>query len=168
MTEETYNKYLKRIKRWAWKKGICDVEDLFHDTYIKYLNQDDKESITIGWFYRVIENAHCGRHRHSTSRFYQDDFSLGKKIFYSKPTSKDWDTIRESYANVRNNLSTNLTPKQLEAIYSAYLGGMSRKEISNRLGCSTAQVGNLIHRPLKELRECMIVKKQPSSDTRDK
>ena len=153
MTEDTYKDYLSRIKRWAYKYSIQDVEDLFHDAYLKYLKQENPEDITISWFFRVMQNDHYKKHKKSTSKFFQDDNKLAKQIVYAKPEATDWDEIYTRYSELRNKLDDCLTEREREAVYYAYLGKLGRREISQRMGCSVAVVGNLIHRSLKEFKE---------------
>ena len=153
MTVDTYKDYLSRVKRWANKYSIQDVEDLFHDAYIKYLNQENHENITISWFFRVMQNDHYKKHHKSTTKFFQDDAKLAKRIVSAKPKPTDWDGIYTRYSELRNKLDDCLTEREREAVYYAYLGHMSRAEIAKTMGCSVAVVGKLIHRSLKEFKE---------------
>jgi len=134
---------------WSYLKNNSDVEDVFHNTIIKVIeeiNNLQKEQAFEGWFISIMLNECRKTLRYRKKVNPQEYIELGMQTCHSENQAEKLDLI--------DGLSK-IDEKSKELIILKYYSGYSQKEISEMLDMPLGTVKNKLFRGLKMLKDIL-------------
>ncbi len=134
---------------WAYLKSHADVEDVFHDTIIKIIENVNKlknEEAFEAWFISILLNECRKTLRNKKRMQLSDDIEINNNISYSEEQAEKIDLINEL---------KKLDEEYKEIIILKYYSGYSQKEIAEILSIPLGTVKTKIFRGIKILRQVL-------------
>jgi RNA polymerase sigma factor (sigma-70 family) len=140
-----------------WKLPAEEVEDIVHDTFVRFLAQGPEDINAENaryWLFRVAHNLAIDRRRSGWRNLLdsQANFDALLSAHPSPHSNPEKIYLAQEQQRVVQKSLAKLTPRQQHAIYLRIIG-FSYAAIAHQLKGSTNSVGELIRRGLKRLGE---------------
>lgn len=134
------------------------VKDCIHDIFIKiYRNRTSLNTTDNIRFYlfTTLKNSLYDTYRKNTIKIQQID-ELADTIFASEESVEEKYIVREkdkNNQNLINQMMSQLTDRQKEAVYYRFIEGMSIEEISQNMDMTYQSVQNLLQRSIQKMKK---------------
>lgn len=146
------------------------VKPVYHYLYSRTGNQQDAEDLTTQTFIAALENLHSFKRDASFAawimgiarhKFIDHLRKQTTVINLDNVVLQDDDTLPEDHVvgllqqHQLSDLMGMLTPDRAEALQLKVYGGLSTREVADRMGKTEGAVNNLVYRAIKNLRSWM-------------
>lgn len=148
ISDNEYKDVLAKVRKWAGKRNIRDIDDLVHDAYLRYVSCDYRSEVSLPWWFTVVQNLFYRRHSNDKRIL---DPERNRKII-AKQESKDWAAIDEEYRNLRARMDKELPDFVRDIALLTYLNGLTYEQVGEIMNCNKYKVNNWLHRGLKEFK----------------
>ena len=143
------------ILRIARRRDLAD--EILQDVYVKVWERSASYKPGIGspisWLCAIARNRALDEARRK-GPVALEDMPEGFEVADTMPLAFETLAQRQEVQRLQKCLD-GLDPLKAEVVRSAYLGGLSREELSRHYGHPTATIKTWLHRSLKQLKDCL-------------
>ena len=116
---------LAMVRKWAGNRNICDIDDLVHDAYLRYVSCDYRSEVSLTWWFPVVQSVFYRRHSNDKRIL---DPERNRKII-AQQESKDWAAIDEEDRNLRARVDDELPDFGRGIALLTYLNGLAYEQV---------------------------------------